>query len=178
MSANTHHTPALKHHFEDLGQQHACERLGIWMFLATEILFFGGIFGAYTVYRLWYPHEFVLASSHLNRTIATVNTVFLILSSLTMTFAIRSAKLGDRGGLMRYLLVTAALETTLSEQPYVAGAAPGYADYIVFSVLQYARLGCPEEFLGEGTALRRWRDGLVRAFDGLGDRYPGYPAAG
>jgi cytochrome c oxidase subunit 3 len=103
------HTPALKHHFEDLGQQHACERLGIWMFLATEILFFGGIFGAYTVYRLWYPAEFELASSHLNRMIATVNTVFLITSSLTMTLAIRSAKLGDKAGLIRNLLITAAL---------------------------------------------------------------------
>jgi cytochrome c oxidase subunit 3 len=103
------YTPALKHHFEDLGQQHACERLGIWMFLATEILFFGGLFGAYTVYRLWYPGEFELASSHLNRTIATVNTVFLITSSLTMTLAIRSAKLGDKGALIRNLLITFAL---------------------------------------------------------------------
>lgn len=111
MSANTHHSPVLKHHFEDLGQQHACERLGIWMFLATEILFFGGVFGAYTVYRLWYPDEFVLASSHLNRTFATINTVLLITSSLTITLAIRAAKLGERGALIRYLLVTAALAT-------------------------------------------------------------------
>ena len=57
-------------------------------------------------------------------------------------------------------------------------AAPGYADYVLFSVFQYARLGCPDEFLDEGSALRRWRDGLVRAFDGLGDRYPEYPARG
>jgi hypothetical protein len=44
-------------------------------------------------------------------------------------------------------------------------------------VFQYARLGSPDEFLAEGTPLRRWRDGLVQAFAGLGDRYPGYPAA-
>ena len=111
MSANTHHSPVLKHHFEDLGQQHACERLGIWMFLATEILFFGGVFGAYTVYRLWYPSEFVFASAHLNRTFATINTVLLISSSFTITMAIRSAKLGDRSGLIRRLLVTALLAT-------------------------------------------------------------------
>ncbi|QJW93849.1 cytochrome c oxidase subunit 3 [Frigoriglobus tundricola] len=110
MSASTH-SPVLKHHFEDLGQQHACERLGMWMFLATEILFFGGLFGAYTVYRLWYPHEFEFASSHLNRVFATVNTMFLITSSLTMTLAIRSAKLGDKGALVRNLLITAALAT-------------------------------------------------------------------
>jgi glutathione S-transferase len=78
--------------------------------------------------------------------------------------------------LAEFGVVTAPLEKTLAEQPYIAGDAPGYADYVVFSVFQYARLGCPAEFLGEGTALRRWRDGLVQAFDGLGDRYPGYPA--
>jgi glutathione S-transferase len=79
--------------------------------------------------------------------------------------------------LAEFAAVTAPLERTLSEKPYVAGAQPGYADYILFSVLQYVRLGCPDEFLAEGTALRRWRDDLVQAFDGLGDRYPGHPAS-
>jgi cytochrome c oxidase subunit 3 len=101
----------LKHHFEDLGQQHACERLGIWMFLVTEVLFFGGLFCAYTAYRFFYPSEFEFASAHLNRLYAGVNTAFLITSSLTMTLAIRSAKLGNRGELMRNLLLTAALGT-------------------------------------------------------------------
>ncbi|MFM8271082.1 MAG: cytochrome c oxidase subunit 3 [Gemmata sp.] len=110
MSASTH-SPVLKHHFEDLHQQHACERLGMWMFLATEVLFFGGLFGAYTVYRLWYPAEFVYASSHLNWKFALINTMFLITSSLTITLGIRAAKLGDKAGLIRYLLVTAALAT-------------------------------------------------------------------
>jgi len=110
LSASTH-SPVLKHHFDSLEQQHASERLGMWMFLATEVLFFGGLFGAYTVYRFLYPAEFELASSHLNRTIATVNTLFLITSSLTMTLAIRAAKLGDRSGLYRNLLITAALGT-------------------------------------------------------------------
>jgi glutathione S-transferase len=72
--------------------------------------------------------------------------------------------------------VVMPLEQTLSEQAYVAGAAPGYADYLLFSVFQYARLGSPAELLRAGTALRRWRDGLVARFDHLGDRFPGYPA--
>jgi cytochrome c oxidase subunit 3 len=101
----------LKHHFDNLEQQHASERLGMWMFLATEVLFVSGLFGAYTVYRLWYPNEFEEASSHLNRVYATVNTVFLVTSSLTMTFAIRAAKLGNRSSLIRNLLITAALGT-------------------------------------------------------------------
>jgi glutathione S-transferase len=78
--------------------------------------------------------------------------------------------------LAEFATVTAPLERTLQEQPYVTGDMPGYADYVVFSMFQYARLGCPDEFVAEGTALRRWRDGLVAAFDGMGERYPGYPA--
>jgi cytochrome c oxidase subunit 3 len=101
----------LKHHFDNLEQQHASERLGIWMFLATEVLFFGGLFGAYTVYRMLYPTEFEFASSHLNRTIATINTLLLIVSSLTITFAIRAAKLGKKSALIQLLLVTAGLGT-------------------------------------------------------------------
>jgi glutathione S-transferase len=76
-----------------------------------------------------------------------------------------------------FATVTAPLERTLSEQSYFGGASATYADYLLFSVFQYARLGCPDEFLAQGTALRGWRDGLVQAFDGLGDRYPGYPSA-
>jgi glutathione S-transferase len=70
----------------------------------------------------------------------------------------------------------APLEHTLSEQAWLAGAEPAYADYLVFSVFQYARLGSPHEILREGTAVRRWRDALIAKFDRLGDRFPGYPA--
>jgi glutathione S-transferase len=71
--------------------------------------------------------------------------------------------------------VIAPLEQTLSEQHFVSGAEPAYADYILFSVLQYARLGSPHELLGAETAVRRWRDTLVARFDGLGGLYPSYP---
>ncbi len=108
MSASTH-SPVLKHHFEDLHQQHSSERLGMWMFLVTEVLFFGGLFAAYSIYRMWYPVEFEFASSFMNIKLALINTVLLITSSLTMTLAIRSAKLGDRSGLYRNLLLTFAL---------------------------------------------------------------------
>jgi glutathione S-transferase len=77
--------------------------------------------------------------------------------------------------LAEFAATVAPLERTLTDQPYVSGTSPGYADYILFSVFQYARLGCPDEFLDQGTALWRWRAGLVQAFGGLGDRYPGYP---
>jgi glutathione S-transferase len=77
--------------------------------------------------------------------------------------------------LAEFTATIAPLEQTLSEQAYLAGAEPAYADYVLFSVLQYARLGSPHEFLPEGTALRRWRDAIVSRFDQLGDRYPAYP---
>jgi cytochrome c oxidase subunit 3 len=101
----------LKHHFDNLEQQHSAERLGMWMFLATEVLFFSGLFVAYTVYRYWFPHEFQFASSHLILWVAAINTALLITSSLTMTFAIRAAQLGDQKGLILNLWISALLGT-------------------------------------------------------------------
>jgi cytochrome c oxidase subunit III len=102
---------ALRHHFEDIEQQRGAERLGMWMFLATEILFFGGAFLAYTVYRLMYPKDFAAISGELNVLVAGINTVLLLTSSLTMTLAIRAAQYGDRKKLMLYLGVSALLGT-------------------------------------------------------------------
>lgn len=100
---------ALKHHFEDIEQQRGAERLGMWMFLATEILFFGGAFLAYTVYRLYYPQDFADASSRLNVLIAGINTLLLLTSSMTMTFAIRACQLGNRKVLLGFLGASALL---------------------------------------------------------------------
>lgn len=135
MSASTH-SPVLKHHFGDLEQQHASERLGMWMFLATEILFFGGLFGAYACYRLWYPAEFEYASSWMNIRFAGINTIFLVTSSFTMTLAIRSAKLGDKAGLYRNLLLTFALGAAFMvlkgfeyAEDFHEGILPGIASF-------------------------------------------------
>ncbi len=97
---------ALKHHFEDIEQQRGAERLGMWMFLATEILFFGGLFLAYTVYRLYYPKDFADISGRLNIAIAAINTLLLLTSSMTATFAIRACQLGQRSALLGFVAVT------------------------------------------------------------------------
>jgi glutathione S-transferase len=76
-----------------------------------------------------------------------------------------------------FATVIAPLEHTLREQSYIGGAAATYADYIVFSALRQARLGCPADFVEPGTAVRNWRDGLAAAFDGLGNLYPLHPLA-
>jgi cytochrome c oxidase subunit III len=97
------------HHFDNWEQQRGAERLGMWMFLATEVLFFGGVMAAYTVYRLWYPAEFEAGSSKLNPLIATINSVLLLTSSLTITLAIYATRLGDQKRLVRMLGLTILL---------------------------------------------------------------------
>ena len=70
----------------------------------------------------------------------------------------------------------APLERTLSVQPFVCGSVPVYADYIVFSIFQMARLGNPKEVVAKGSAIAEWRTRVISLFDNLGDRYPGYPS--
>ena len=69
-----HHHPFLQHHFEDLGQQHEASTLGMWVFVAQEILFFGGIFAAYAIYRTMYPDAWSAGAHHQNWFIGAVNT--------------------------------------------------------------------------------------------------------
>jgi len=92
--------------FETLEQQEEVSRLGMWAFLATEVMFFGGLFMAYTVYRHAYPHAFAIASKHTNLLYGTVNTAILLTSSLWMAFAVHAASEGNRKLLVRYLLLT------------------------------------------------------------------------
>jgi cytochrome c oxidase subunit 3 len=101
----------LAHHFADLGQQHEANTLGMWMFLATEVLFFGGLFTAYAIYRYLYNADFAAASSQLNIPLATANTVVLICSSLTMALALDSARAGRQRALCLFLIATMALGT-------------------------------------------------------------------
>jgi cytochrome c oxidase subunit III len=99
------------HHFDNLRQQQATVRFGMWLFLITEVMFFGGVFCAYTAYRYWYPREFEAGSAALNVGIASVNTFLLLISSLTMTLAIRSCYVGNPKALQMYLGLTIILGT-------------------------------------------------------------------
>ena len=78
-----HHHPALAHHFESLEEQHVASQLAMWVFLATEVLFFGGLFAGYTIYRSAYPDAFGEASRHLDIVLGGVNTAILLLSSFS-----------------------------------------------------------------------------------------------
>jgi cytochrome c oxidase subunit 3 len=102
---------ALAHQFDSLEQQREVSVLGMWVFLVTEILFFGGLFTTYTIYRHWYPAAFAAASRELFVAAGTANTAILITSSLTMALAVRAAALGNRRGQLVFLALTMALGT-------------------------------------------------------------------
>jgi cytochrome c oxidase subunit 3 len=103
--------PVLAHQFDDLEQQKEVSNLGMWVFLATEVLFFGGLFLMYSIYRAWYADAFAAASRQLVLWAGTTNTVVLITSSLTMALAVRGAQTGERRAVMLFLALTMLLGT-------------------------------------------------------------------
>ena len=106
------HHPRLQHHFFSMDQQLEASVLGMWVFLVTEVMFFGGLFMAYILYRYWYPDAWAAASNHLNVQMGAINTVVLICSSLTMVLAVRSAQVGSWIGQIVNLLLTIGFGAT------------------------------------------------------------------
>jgi cytochrome c oxidase subunit III len=100
---------ALRVQFDTAEQQKDASTLGMWVFLITEIMFFGGMFLAYTYYRSMYPEIFAVASTSLNVYIGAANTVVLLCSSLTMVLAVRASQLGDKKGIVLFLILTLIL---------------------------------------------------------------------
>jgi cytochrome c oxidase subunit 3 len=105
------HSPALHHQFEDLAQQHEADEMGMWLFLATEILFFGGLFLAYSLYRLQDEAAFAAASHHMDLWWGAGNTAVLLCSSLSMALAVHAAQSSDRRLLELMLGATMILGT-------------------------------------------------------------------
>lgn len=106
---STSHPTYVEHHYVDADQQFDTAKIGMWVFLVNEILFFGGLFCAYIIYRAWYPELFTQAALELNTFWGAVNTVVLIGSSITVAMAIRSAQKNQIKGLKINLLITIAL---------------------------------------------------------------------
>jgi cytochrome c oxidase subunit 3 len=100
---------ALQHHFETLEQQKEASVLGMWIFIIQEVMFFGGLFAAYMIYRVWYPAAWSEGSAELDIVLGGINTVVLIGSSLTMAFAVRAAQTGEQKNTVRWLIVTMLL---------------------------------------------------------------------
>jgi len=131
LAAHRAHPPGFAHQFEDMAQQREAGSLGMWVFLVTEIMFFGGVFACYTVYRSLHPAAFEIGSHLLEVKFGAVNTAVLICSSLTMALAIRSAQTGKRQATVNYLLLTILLGATfIGVKLYFEW----YHDYVEFLV--------------------------------------------
>jgi cytochrome c oxidase subunit 3 len=130
----------LAHQFGDIEQQREAGTLGMWAFLVTEVMFFGGMFLAYILYRRAYGQDFAYASAHLNWKLGAVNTVVLIFSSLTMALAVYFSQVGQRRALMLCLVLTMILGATFLvikgfeyHEKYVTHHIPGHIPGLEFS---------------------------------------------
>jgi cytochrome c oxidase subunit 3 len=106
------HVEGLAHHFVSMEQQKEAGMIGMWIFLLTEVMFFGGLFLAYTIYRTTYPEGFLQGSHLLNVQLGGTNTVVLIVSSLTMAMAVYYSQKGERKKLVGFLIITLILGLT------------------------------------------------------------------
>ena len=102
------HHDRVAHHFDSAQQQFDAGKLGMWLFLVNEVLFFSGLFVAYAVYRANHPEVFVNAHKYLNTTLGACNTIVLLVSSLTMAWAVRAAQLNQKRLLVALLAATLA----------------------------------------------------------------------
>ena len=128
----------LQHHFDDLEQQAEASFLGMWVFLITEIMFFGGLFAAYLVYRFLYHEAFAAGSSSLSLELGAFNTIVLIASSLTMALAVHASQLGRQKTLLLFLILTLLLGCTFLgvkfieyHDKYVEHHIPGHRFHFV-----------------------------------------------
>jgi cytochrome c oxidase subunit 3 len=113
-----HEYPFLAHHFDTPQQQFEAGKLGIWLFLVTEVLFFAGLFCAYTIYRTQNPEVFVYAHYHLDTNMGAVNTTVLLVSSLTAAWAVRCAQKRQKSALMLNIVITIACAATFMVVKY------------------------------------------------------------
>ena len=130
--SHTAHPIGLAHHFDNMEQQREAGTLGMWAFLITEIMFFGGLFLSYILYRTKFPDSFAAASSHLDWKLGAFNTAVLIFSSLTMALAVYYSQVGDRRKLLGFLVLTIILGLTFLvvkaieyHEKYVTHHVPG-----------------------------------------------------
>lgn len=103
------HPAFLQHHFHTVGQQQSASKFGMWLFIAQEILFFGGLFMAYATFRYLYPETWLAAHEYLSVPMGSINTLVLITSSLTMALAVRAAQIGNQSSLRINLIITIVL---------------------------------------------------------------------
>ncbi len=112
-------TPGLQHHFANMTQQFEAAKLGMWLFLVTEVLLFGGLFVGYGIMHAKHPEAFVAAHHHLDWRLGALNTIVLFLSSFTMVMGVWSAQSGQKKKLIAFLLLTVVLALVFMGVKYV-----------------------------------------------------------
>lgn len=147
------HASNLQHHFVSSEQQFESSKLGMWLFLATEILLFGGMFVAYGIYRILYPELYEEASLQLDTVLGALNTLVLLTSSLTMAWAIRGAQMDNQKVLIRNLIATIVLASGFLvvkyfeyEHKFELGIFPGSSFELNEGVATVSELGGAKEF--------------------------------
>ena len=179
--------PELRHHFVDMRAQREASSLAMWMFLATEVLFFGGMFTAYVVYRSIYRRAFEGASNLLDIRLGAFNTAVLILSSLTMALAVWAASLGKRNWIILFLVATILLGGTFlgvkvveyAQKFDVNVSAPlGFSnDFAILVRGEDARRLNLKKISDAATYARTWKPGFGQDFMSRADGYPGFVKA-
>lgn len=148
LHAGDEHAHDLAHHFVDHEQQNESASLGMWAFLVTEVMFFGGLFLGYALYRSNYPEAFAAASHELSIGWGAFNTAVLIGSSLTMALAVRCAQLGSSAGVVRNIVLTLVLGTG-----FLGVKAIEYAAKFEHHVVPGASFQWPDEALAPQVEL-------------------------
>jgi len=164
-TAHAHHGPAhLQHHFETSEQQFDSAKLGLWVFLLTEVLFFSALFVAYTSYRSLHPEVFAYASNYLDTNLGAANTAVLLLSSFTVAWGVRNAQLGQRKRLIMNLIITLLCAATFMgikykeySHKYHEGLLWGGAEHSIFKHNQFMILDAVKEHS------HAWNEGVPEA---------------
>ena len=143
MTVHSAHPPGFAHQFEDMEQQREADSLGMWVFLLTEIMFFGGLFATYIIYRALYLPAFEKGSSLLDVRFGALNTAVLIGSSLTMALAIHSAQVGKRRAQVAFLITTMILGAAFLAIKFTFEWHHDYVEHLVpgLGFVQFGAIG-------------------------------------
>jgi cytochrome c oxidase subunit 3 len=139
--------PFLQHHFSNAEQQFDAAKIGMWLFLVTEILLFGGLFVGYGILWSRFPAAFASAHHHLNRTMGFINTVVLLVSSFTMVMAVDSARQSKRERLILFLSLTIALAGVFLGIKYFEYMHKIHEGLLPGRLFHYQGAANPREFL-------------------------------
>jgi len=162
-ATDTDHKPYQQHHFDSMEQQTQSTLLGIWLFMAQEILFFGGMFAAYTIYRIMYPQAWAWGAASQNTWLGMFNTIVLIGSSLAIVLAVHAARHAKKWEVMKWFGVTLLLGTVffgIKSIEYAGkwehGMVPGLqwnAEHALHTLNSHAPEGVVLEELPEGIQI-------------------------